>query len=196
MNNYYWPIIPKYIVVEHDKYGVRKKHYILFKEREHSGFDITAEIGTPVHSATEGVVVYAGMNPKIVNNECNFNERYGNEVEVLNNDGNRCIYGHLSKIIVKEGDKVDCNTIIGLSGCSGGSRVPHLHFEIRKGNNLKSGLNNTIDPLALLPTFQFEKLNKHFDIKPYSLFWEILLNKKWDFNPEDIPYKNDRRYIR
>lgn len=196
MSDYQWPIIPKYIVVEHDKYGVRKNHYILFKEREHSGFDITAEIGTKVISATEGIVVYAGLDPKIAKNECGFNERYGNEVEVLSKDGNRCVYGHLSKVLVKEGEKVDFSTIIGLSGCSGGSRVPHLHFEIRRGNNLKSGLNNTINPLEVLPEFRLEELSEHFEIKPYSLFWETLLNKKWDFTPEDIPYKDDPRYIR
>ena len=43
---YSWPIEPKYKVTEHDKYGIRKNHYVLFKQRAHSGFDITADIGT------------------------------------------------------------------------------------------------------------------------------------------------------
>ena len=45
-SKYIWPIKPKYKVAEHDKWGIRKNHYVLFKERAHSGFDITADIGT------------------------------------------------------------------------------------------------------------------------------------------------------
>lgn len=80
----------------------------------------------------------------------------------MNEDGNRCIYGHLSKVLVKAGDIVDTDTVIGLSGCSGGSRVPHLHFEIRNGNKLKSGLENTIDPLLILPEIDFSRLRNIF----------------------------------
>lgn len=43
MSEYIWPIEPKYKVAEHDKYGIRKNHYVLFKQRAHSGFDITAD---------------------------------------------------------------------------------------------------------------------------------------------------------
>lgn len=49
-NNYIWPIEPKYKVTEHDKYGIRKNHYVLFKSRAHSGFDITADFGTKIHA--------------------------------------------------------------------------------------------------------------------------------------------------
>ena len=196
ISNYQWPIEPEYIVVEHDKYGIRKKQYVLFKERAHSGFDITAEIGTKVHSSSNGKVIFAGLDPKIVSNECQFNERYGNEVEILNEDGNRCIYGHLSKVLVKAGDIVDTDTVIGLSGCSGGSRIPHLHFEIRNGNKLKSGLENTIDPLLILPEIDFSKLTKHFSTEPYCKFWEVLLQKEWDFDECDVPYRNDKNFIK
>ena len=56
MEQYKWPIEPKYKVAEHDKYGVRKNHYVLFKERFHAGFDITADIGTEVHPILSGKV--------------------------------------------------------------------------------------------------------------------------------------------
>ena len=52
-SKYIWPITPKYKVAEHDKYGIRKNHYVLFKERAHSGFDITADIETEVHPIME-----------------------------------------------------------------------------------------------------------------------------------------------
>ena len=57
MNNYRWPMMPKYKVAEHDKYGIRENHYVLFKRRQHSGFDITADIGTEVYSISEGTVI-------------------------------------------------------------------------------------------------------------------------------------------
>ena len=60
MNEQYsWPIEPKYKVTEHDKYGIRKNHYVLFKQRQHSGFDITADIGTQVHPIASGIVALA-----------------------------------------------------------------------------------------------------------------------------------------
>lgn len=80
----------------------KKKHYVLFKERAYSGFDITAEIGRKVYSSAKGKVVFVGLDTKIASNDCEFNERYGNEVEIWNEDGNRCIYEHLSKVLVKE----------------------------------------------------------------------------------------------
>ena len=58
-NDYIWPITPKYKVTEHDKYGIRQNHYVLFKQRQHSGFDITADIGTPVYPVMDGVVLAA-----------------------------------------------------------------------------------------------------------------------------------------
>ncbi len=83
-----------------------------------------------------------------------------------------------------------------MSGCSGGSRVPHLHFEIRNGNKLKSGLENTIDPLLILPEIDFSRLTKHFSTEPYCKFWEVLLQKEWDFDECDVPYGNDKNFIK
>ena len=80
-----------------------------------------------------------------------FNDGYGNKVEILNNDGRRVVYGHLRESYVKPGDKVTRDMVIGITGCSGGSRVPHLHVEIRKSNTEETGLDYTIDPLTVLP---------------------------------------------
>ena len=57
-SKYIWPIMPKYKVAEHDKYGIRKNHYVLFKERAHSAFEITApaSISEPV-AANVGTVI-------------------------------------------------------------------------------------------------------------------------------------------
>ena len=156
---YSWPIEPKYKVTEHDKYGIRKNHYVLFKQRAHSGFDITADIGTEVHPIADGTVLLAEFDGTTTEGFDAFNDGYGNKVEILNNDGRRVVYGHLRESYVKPGDKVTRDMVIGITGCSGGSRVPHLHVEIRKSNTEETGLDYTIDPLTVLPK-RFEQINK------------------------------------
>ena len=118
------PIEPKYKVTEHDKYGIRKNHYVLFKQRAHSGFDITADIGTEVHPIADGTVLLAEFDGTTTEGFDAFNDGYGNKVEILNNDGRRVVYGHLRESYVKPGDKVTRDMVIGITGCSGGSRVP------------------------------------------------------------------------
>ena len=126
-----------------------------------------------------------------------FNDGYGNKVEILNDDGRRVVYGHLRKYFVKPGDKVTKDTIIGITGCSGGSRVPHLHLEIRKNNTDETGLDYTIDPLSVLPKIDLESLNEEFKVEPYSKLWNILVsNNPWSFTKEDIPYSNNTDLIR
>ncbi len=196
--DYRWPIIPKYKVCEHDKYGIRLNHYVLFKERAHSGFDITADYGTEVRSMASGKVICTGFDGTTEEGIDNFNTGYGNRIEVLNDDGRRCIYAHLSEIFVEAGEYVDNNTIIAKTGCSGGSRVPHLHIEIRKSNTEKTGLEYTLNPLDVLPKIDFNSLNMEYKVEPYSKLWKKMASKEnpWNFNEEDIPYRDDKNYIR
>ena len=196
-SDYIWPIEPKYKVTEHDKYGIRKNHYVLFKERQHSGFDITADIGTKVHAISSGVVLKAEFDGTTTEGFDAFNDGYGNKVEILNDDGRRIVYAHLRQYYVKRGDRVDQNTIIGITGCSGGSRVPHLHLEIRKENTEETGLENTINPLEVLPKIKIENLTKEFTSEPYSKLWKKMAsNKPWDFSSRDIPYSENKNLIK
>lgn len=196
-SKYIWPITPKYKVAEHDKYGIRKNHYVLFKERAHSGFDITVDIGTEVHPIMSGIVLLAEFDGTTTEGFDAFNDGYGNKVEILNDDGRRVVYGHLREILVKQGDKVTTETVIGKTGSSGGSRVPHLHLEIRKGNTEETGLANTINPIDVLPTIDFENLKEEFSLEPYASLWRKLTSDKpWEFSKEDIPYSEDNNYIR
>lgn len=193
---YSWPVEPKYKVTEHDKYGIRQNHYVLFKERAHSGFDITIDIGTKVHPIVAGKVLLAEFDGTTTEGFDAFNDGYGNKVEILNNDGRRVVYGHLKEFYVKPGDEVTKDTVIGITGCSGGSRVPHLHIEIRKENTENTGLDYTIDPLTVLPKIDLSKLTKEFEQEPYASLWRIMAsNSPWDFTPEDIPYKDDKNLI-
>ena len=196
-SEYIWPIEPKYKVAEHDKYGIRKNHYVLFKERQHSGFDITADIGTKVHPISEGVVLLAEFDGTTTEGYDAFNDGYGNKVEILNDDGRRVVYGHLREFYVKPGDRVTKETIIGITGTSGGSRVPHLHLEIRKNNTEETGLKYTIDPLKLLPKIDLKSLKEEFEEEPYASLWRILVSDNpWGFTKEDIPYSEDKNIIR
>ena len=194
---YSWPIEPKYKVTEHDKYGIRKNHYVLFKERQHSGFDITADIGTEVHPVMQGTVLLAEFDGTTTEGFDSFNDGYGNKVEILNDDGKRVVYGHLREFYVKPGDKVTKETVIGITGCSGGSRVPHLHLEIRKENTENTGLDYTINPLDILPEKNLEDLKQEYITEPYASLWKKLASKTpWDFKKEDIPYSEDVKYIK
>jgi murein DD-endopeptidase MepM/ murein hydrolase activator NlpD len=97
-------------------------HPVLKKRRMHDGLDIPKPYGTPVYPARSGVVSMAGWH-----------EGYGMLIEINHGRGEATRYGHLSKIYVKAGDKVQRGrTLIGRVGSTGISTGPHLHFEVRK----------------------------------------------------------------
>ncbi|AXK34532.1 LysM peptidoglycan-binding domain-containing protein [Streptomyces armeniacus] len=101
----------------------------------HTGVDFSASSGTPVKAVTSGTVVSAGWGGA-----------YGNEVVVKHSDGRYSQYGHLSSLSVSAGQTVGAGDQLGLSGSTGNSTGPHLHFEIRTGPDYGSD----IDPLAYL----------------------------------------------
>lgn len=195
---YIWPIEPKYKVTEHDKYGIRINHYVTFKQRAHSGFDITADYGTPVKAIATGKVLYAEFDGTTTEGDDSFNSGYGNKIEIVNADGRRVVYAHLSEIFVKPGDVVKVGAIIGKTGCSGGSRVPHLHVEIRKENTDKTGLDNTLNPLDILPKKDLDEFTEEFTKEPYAKLWKKMANSSnpWVFSKEDVWYSDDANYIK
>lgn len=89
--------------------------------KQHYGVDIAAPTGTDVFPVFHGVVRYARYN----------NGGYGNLVVIRHYNGLETYYAHLSKINVIPGQRIDPSTIIGLSGSTGHSSGPHLHFEVR-----------------------------------------------------------------
>jgi len=86
----------------------------------HEGIDFLADMGSPVVAAAGGVVIFAGFHPQ-----------YGNVVDIDHGNDLLTRYAHLSKLLVKEGDIVQRGHRIGLSGSTGRSTGPHLHFEVR-----------------------------------------------------------------
>ncbi len=102
------------------RYGLRHDP-IDGRLRHHNGIDIAIPEGTPVVSAAPGRVVFSG-----------FSSGYGNCVIIEHDNGLTSLYAHNSLNLVKTGDVVDKNRILALSGSSGRSTGPHLHFEVRK----------------------------------------------------------------
>ncbi len=89
----------------------------------HAGIDIVVAPGTPVRAAMDGVVADLGYNPN-----------FGNYVILSHADGLQTLYGHLSAHKTSIGARVAQGTVIGLSGSTGYSTGPHLHFGLyRRG---------------------------------------------------------------
>ncbi len=103
------------------KYGWRI-HPTLNKRELHPGTDMKAKTGTPVYATADGVVEYAGYHKR---------SGYGKLVILDNNYGFKTYFGHLSRIEVKAGQFVKKGDLIALTGNSGLSNGPHLHYEVR-----------------------------------------------------------------
>jgi len=88
----------------------------------HPGIDLRVSTGTPVLAVRDGVIYDKGWV-----------ERYGYFVIVNHDGGYQSVYAHLDAILVEKKDLVDAGDLIALSGDSGISTGPHLHFELRRG---------------------------------------------------------------
>ena len=85
----------------------------------HFGIDFRGKIGDPVRATGNGRVKVAG-----------FNQGFGNHVIISHGNGYETMYAHLSKRLVKRGEKVTRSQKIGLVGNTGRSTGSHLHYEI------------------------------------------------------------------
>ena len=99
---------------------------------DHTAVDIAASTGAPVVATTSGKVVRAGWD-----------DRYGRIIEIENDQGFTTIYGHNSRLLVREGEIVSRGDVIAFVGSTGLSSAPHLHYEI----HLK---DKPVDPMRYL----------------------------------------------
>lgn len=100
--------------------------------RHHEGIDIDGESGQPIRAAAAGTVARAGRDG-----------RYGNAVLIEHGDGLTTFYAHASKLLVRDGERVERGQTIAEVGRSGNARGSHLHFEARRNGK-------ALNPLRLL----------------------------------------------
>ncbi|MGW8553762.1 M23 family metallopeptidase [Streptomyces tubercidicus] len=107
-------------------YGVRGS----WQAGHHTGIDLAVRTGTKVRSVGSGTVVLAKRSGA-----------YGKAVTIRMNDGRYTLFGHLSRITVRTGQKVRARTHLGYSGATGRVTGPHLHFEVRTARHYGSDIN-------------------------------------------------------
>lgn len=100
----------------------------------HPGIDLAANLGTPIHPITDGVVSETGYDLFGL----------GNYVVVAHENGFKSKYGHLGKILVKVGDELTAADVLGVVGLTGHTSGPHTHLEITHDGKY-------VDPQKLLP---------------------------------------------
>ncbi len=98
----------------------------------HPGMDIAVALGTPIVAAGDGTVTEAGRDSV-----------YGLFVRIAHGGGYESLYGHASRVLVKARQQVRSRQTIALSGSTGVSTAPHLHFEIRRNGT-------PVDPVTLV----------------------------------------------
>lgn len=103
--------------------------------RPHAGIDIAVAENTPLIAPIGGVIASAMSDAG-----------YGNFIDIRTPDGKILRYAHLNAMHVKEGQQILPGQVIGLTGNTGTSTGPHLHFEVR--NDLYGGYEKTEDPIA------------------------------------------------
>lgn len=103
-------------------FGMRV-HPIRKQERFHTGTDFSAPVGTRVMATADGTVSFSG-----------FDGGYGKKVVIDHGYGYKTVYAHLSKAVVRHGQRVYRGDVIAFSGNTGLSTGPHLHYEVLKDN--------------------------------------------------------------
>ena len=118
-------------------FGMRM-HPVLGIFKTHQGLDIINDVGTPVYASGDGVIEMAGAS----------GGGYGTVVAINHGFGFQTLYAHLSKVIVKEGQRVHRGDYIGKSGRTGLVSGPHLHYEVRQNGVCRNPADFFLDDLS------------------------------------------------
>ena len=124
-------------VIGQNGFGMRE-HPILMIEKMHEGIDFITDVGTQVHSAGNGTVSFIGLRGG-----------YGLTVEVEHASGYKTLYAHLLRAVATEGQKVTRGKVIALTGNSGLSTGPHLHYEVHHEGTKLDPIQFFFDDLIL-----------------------------------------------
>ena len=127
-------------------YGNRR-HPVTGRTSMHSGVDYRASVGTPVYAVAEGKVI-----------KSKYDDMSGNFIAIKHKDNTSSYYLHLSKRSVGEGAYVKARQVIGLSGNTGLSNGPHLHFGVKQAN--ETWMNPLSKRMIATPKLTDERLEK------------------------------------
>ena len=126
------PVGPNWRNIITSEFGYRKDPFT-GKSKGHGGMDLAVPTGTSVRAALPGTVTVA-----------QYSSSYGYYVMIDHGGGLATLYAHNSKLLVKVGQTVNAGDIVSLSGSTGRSTGPHLHFEVRVNGE-------RTDPRSYLP---------------------------------------------
>jgi murein DD-endopeptidase MepM/ murein hydrolase activator NlpD len=126
-----WPLPERFTISSPFGYRI---HPITHRKKMHAGTDIAAPKGTKIMAAGKGEVIVA-----------KYYGGYGNCV-IVDHNGKWTIYGHMSKISVKEGQQVKTGQKLGEVGSTGDSTGNHLHYEVRVNSEPVDPLKYTVRP--------------------------------------------------
>lgn len=104
----------------------------------HAGMDFAAAVGTEIYATGDGVIMRADADAS----------GYGNHVRINHGYGYMTLYGHMSKIMVRPGQRVKRGDVIGLVGNTGKSVGPHLHYEVHKNGEAINPVNYYYNDLS------------------------------------------------
>jgi len=122
----------------------------------HAGIDITAELGSPVHAAAAGTVMYAGWI-----------RAYGMVVKIDHADGFTTLYAHNLKNLVEPGEDVEAGQVIATVGRSGHATGPHVHFEVRRDGKAYNPLH-LLDASDRSPVFEGDVAASSSEYDPHE----------------------------
>ena len=116
----------------------------------HNGIDFSVPVGTPVYAAADGVVSLAELDTTTAQDP---NRGYGYHIRIQHANNFTTIYGHFMDggLLVSTGEHVQAGQTIGQSGNTGFSTGPHLHFEVRTGSGVNTGVNPRLYMVEELP---------------------------------------------
>ena len=113
----------------HPIYKVRKMHW---------GTDFSAPTGTPIYATGDGKVTTYKRS----------RSGYGRHIVIDHGFGYKTLYGHMSKIEVRRGQRVKRGDVIGFIGSTGSSTAPHLHYEVMKDGRKINPINYFFNDLS------------------------------------------------
>ena len=131
-------------------------HPILKTRRFHYGMDFTAKTGTPIYATADGIVTHAGWKAN----------GFGIHVVIDHGYGYETLYGHMSKVAVKKGQKVKRGQIIGYVGNTGLSAGPHCHYEVHVNGKKVNPINYYYNDLT---AEMYAQLRKKASIENQSM---------------------------